>query len=78
MALFGAALIWGLAFVAQRVSLDNLGAFTFNGLRFALGALSLVPLTFFEPVRRKPGSLPVRREYSVLPFLLKQMPELFF
>lgn len=40
------ALIWGLAFVAQRVSLDHLGAFAFNGLRFALGALSLVPLTF--------------------------------
>ncbi len=40
------AFIWGVAFVAQRVSLDHLGAFTFNGLRFALGALSLVPLTF--------------------------------
>jgi len=39
-----------VAFVAQRVSLDHLGAFTFNGLRFALGALSLVPLTFlFKP-----------------------------
>ena len=36
-----------MAFVAQRVSLDHIGAFTFNGLRFALGALSLVPLTFF-------------------------------
>jgi drug/metabolite transporter (DMT)-like permease len=39
-----------VAFVAQRVSLEHLGAFTFNGLRFALGALSLVPLTFlFKP-----------------------------
>ena len=36
-----------MAFVAQRVSLDHIGAFTFNGLRFALGALSLLPLTFF-------------------------------
>lgn len=45
-----AAFIWGLAFVAQRVSLDHLGAFTFNGLRFALGALSLVPVTLlFKP-----------------------------
>jgi drug/metabolite transporter (DMT)-like permease len=50
LALLGAATIWGLAFVAQRVSLDHFGAFTFNGLRFALGALSLVPLTFlFKP-----------------------------
>jgi drug/metabolite transporter (DMT)-like permease len=48
--LLGAAFIWGVAFVAQRVSLDHFGAFTFNGLRFALGALSLVPLTFlFKP-----------------------------
>ena len=48
--MLGAAFIWGVAFVAQRVSLDHLGAFTFNGLRFALGALSLVPLTFlFRP-----------------------------
>jgi len=45
-----AAFIWGVAFVAQRVSLDHIGAFTFNGLRFALGALSLIPLTFlFKP-----------------------------
>jgi drug/metabolite transporter (DMT)-like permease len=46
----GAAFIWGVAFVAQRVSLDHIGAFSFNGLRFALGALSLIPLTFlFRP-----------------------------
>ncbi len=45
-----AAFIWGVAFVAQRVSLDHIGALTFNGLRFAIGALSLVPLTFlFKP-----------------------------
>lgn len=46
LALLTAALIWGFAFVAQRVSLDHVGAFTFNGLRFALGAVSLIPLTF--------------------------------
>ena len=54
--MLGAALIWGVAFVAQRVSLDHLGAFTFNGLRFALGALSLVPLTFiFKSSGLSPG-----------------------
>jgi drug/metabolite transporter (DMT)-like permease len=47
LALMAAAIIWGLAFVAQRVSVDLVGAFTFNGLRFAIGALSLIPLTFF-------------------------------
>lgn len=42
-----AASIWGLAFVAQRVGMEYLGPFTFNGVRFALGALSLVPLILF-------------------------------
>lgn len=42
-----AALIWGVAFVAQRVGMDHLGPFTFNGLRFVLGVVSLIPLTFF-------------------------------
>ncbi|MBE6657715.1 MAG: DMT family transporter [Ruminococcaceae bacterium] len=37
------AMIWGFAFVAQRVGADHVGAMTFNGVRFALGALSLLP-----------------------------------
>ena len=42
------ALIWGFAFVAQRASTDYLGAFTFNGIRFALGAISLLPIILFR------------------------------
>lgn len=42
-----AAAIWGLAFVAQRVGMDYVGPYTFNGVRFALGSLSLVPLLLF-------------------------------
>lgn len=38
------AMIWGFAFVAQRVGADHVGAFTFNGIRFALGAVSLIPV----------------------------------
>ncbi len=38
------ALIWGLAFVAQRVGMEHVGPLTFNGVRFALGALALLPL----------------------------------
>lgn len=45
LALAVTAVIWGLAFVAQRVSLGFLGAFSFNAIRFALGALSLVPVS---------------------------------
>ncbi len=54
LALAGASLIWGLAFVAQRVSLDSLGPFTFNGLRFALGALCLWPFAHVLPTRLPP------------------------
>jgi len=35
------AAIWGLAFVAQRVGMDYVGPFTFNAVRFALGAGAL-------------------------------------
>ena len=38
------AMIWGFAFVAQRVGAESLGAFYFNGIRFALGAISLFPV----------------------------------
>lgn len=38
------AAIWGLAFVAQRIGAQYVESFTFNGIRFALGSLSLVPL----------------------------------
>ena len=38
------AMIWGFAFVAQLESADKIGSFTFNGLRFLLGSLSLIPV----------------------------------
>jgi len=41
--LLAAAAIWGFAFVAQRVGMEHLGPFTYNGLRFFLGALVLFP-----------------------------------
>jgi len=39
-----AAAIWGFAFVAQRAGMEHVGPFVFNGIRFALGALVLVPI----------------------------------
>ena len=42
--LFLTAIIWGFAFVAQKVGAQYVGAFTFNGIRFVLGALSLFPV----------------------------------
>ena len=41
------AAIWGFAFVAQRIGAQYVGSYTFNGVRFALGSLSLVPLLIF-------------------------------
>ena len=41
---FLTAIIWGFAFVAQRVGAEFVGAFTFNGVRFMLGACSLIPV----------------------------------
>jgi len=38
-----AAAIWGFAFVAQRSGMAHVGPFLFNGVRFLLGALALVP-----------------------------------
>ncbi|MBQ1493037.1 MAG: DMT family transporter [Blautia sp.] len=38
------AVIWGMAFVAQRVGMDHVGPFTFNGLRYYLGFLVLLPV----------------------------------
>jgi len=41
-----AAVIWGFAFVAQRVGMDYVGPFTYNGVRFALGTIVLLPFLF--------------------------------
>jgi drug/metabolite transporter (DMT)-like permease len=52
MMLLMAAAIWGLGFVAQRLGMDHMGPYTFNGLRFLLGALSLLPLLWWLKSRQ--------------------------
>jgi drug/metabolite transporter (DMT)-like permease len=42
------ATIWGFAFVAQRMGMDHVGPFTFNGVRFFLGAMVLVPFIYIN------------------------------
>lgn len=44
LALVLATLIWGIAFVAQVLGMNYVGPFTFNGVRFLLGSLSLIPV----------------------------------
>ncbi len=38
------AIIWGFAFSAQRSGMEHIGPFAYTGIRFALGALSMLPL----------------------------------
>lgn len=47
------AAIWGMGFVAQKVGSEFVGAYTFNGIRFALGSLSLVPLIVYFDRKNK-------------------------
>jgi drug/metabolite transporter (DMT)-like permease len=45
--------IWGFGFVAQSSGMEYVGPFTYNGIRFILGSLSLLPLIFFRRARGK-------------------------
>lgn len=55
------AMIWGTAFSAQRAGMDYIGPFTFNGVRFALGCISLLPLLYYF---RDAGTAPERKGKS--------------
>jgi Predicted permease, DMT superfamily len=50
------AAIWGAAFSAQRSGMDSLGPFGFNAIRFAIGALSVLPILLVS--RRRAASRP--------------------
>lgn len=47
------AAIWGFAFVAQVVAMDDVGPFTFNAVRSFIGSLSLTPVLLFT--KREPA-----------------------
>lgn len=47
------AAIWGLAFVAQRKGMEFIGPFAFNGIRFALGSISLLPVIYYFRKKEK-------------------------
>lgn len=58
-----AALIWGTAFVSQRISAGHMGAFTFNGARglVAFVAMGLVSCAFRRRERPEPHGASRRR-----------------
>lgn len=50
------AVVWGFAFVAQTAGSEYVGTFLFNGIRFLLGASSLIPvIALFEKDANDPG-----------------------
>jgi drug/metabolite transporter (DMT)-like permease len=60
-----AAFFWGTTFVAQRCGMDHIGPMTYNGVRFALGALTVLP--FAIRTRHRPsghsGDPPMRKAF---------------
>lgn len=54
------AIIWGGGFVAQRIGMRSMGPYMFNGFRFALGAITLLPFL----LRRNPDRLTGRRNWK--------------
>lgn len=50
------AAIWGFAFVAQRKGMDYIGPFTYTGIRFLLGSLSLLPVIKLLGGREESGN----------------------
>ncbi len=45
------AVIWGGGFVAQRLGMQQIGPFIFNGFRFLIGGLTLLPVIIFRRKR---------------------------
>ena len=47
------SMIWGAAFVAQRVGMNHVGPFTFNGIRMLLAWLVMIPVTVLMEHKNK-------------------------
>jgi len=59
------SVIWGAAFVAQRVGMDHMGPYTFNGIRMLLAWAVMVPVTRIFEGKNKKGpdyAAPDRKE----------------
>lgn len=59
------AMIWGSAFVAQRLGMDNIGPFLYTGLRFALACLVLLPVLALLQRRQQRPAAPLNRNLLV-------------
>ena len=66
--------IWGSAFVAQDMGMDNIGPYTFNFSRLFVGFLGLIPFFFiFEFKKIKQTNLDLKKTlkyFLILGFIL--------
>lgn len=63
-------MIWGSAFAAQRVAAMHMGTYLFNGVRFLLGALVLLPLALRRPPANPFGRHTPQESSNTLPGML--------
>ena len=61
-----ASLIWGTAFVAQSLGLNNVGSFTFNAIRNYVGAITLLPVIFIMSKIKKNDAVPSSKNDKTL------------
>ncbi|WP_161864523.1 DMT family transporter [Pseudomonas yangonensis] len=59
------AMIWGSAFVAQRLGMDSIGPFLYTGLRFALACVLLLPLLALLQRRQRRPVAPLNRNLLI-------------
>ncbi|WXL27228.1 DMT family transporter [Ectopseudomonas mendocina] len=55
------AMIWGSAFIAQRLGMDSIGPFLYTGLRFGLAAIILIPVLHLLQKRNPVPAAPLSR-----------------
>ena len=74
VSLFSALLctfIWGTTFIAQDTGMDNIGPFTFNAVRFFVGFLAIVPLSFLFELKKFKSEFKLDfKTFAVLSFLI--------
>ena len=62
-----ATMFWGFAFIAQKYATGHMGPLTYNGARYILGGLCILPLAIREYKRR--GLILSLRQWGLIGFL---------
>lgn len=66
------SLIWGFAFAFQAIGMETMGPYTFNGIRFLIGAAALLPLMAIskDPIIQGPLPVPAWAAFALPGFFL--------